>query len=143
MFDYCYNSTSILTKLRFKLKSDVTDKNLKKEFDVTLYPNSVFIMSLSTNRLYTHGIKPPNLSYHLIPTRLGYVMRCSDTEAIFMDEQTYIKEKEKFIKLQPIDRYKMTSLRKLYFEENTTSKLIYYPPTYFSMNNGDYTKPIL
>jgi len=55
-----------------------------------LYPNSVFIMSLEMNRLYTHEISPSHLPMDLIPLRLGYVIRCSKTKAIYKDNKTYI-----------------------------------------------------
>lgn len=47
VYDFCYNDTSVLTTLRFRLKDAVTDPKLKKEFDVILYPNSAFVMSLT------------------------------------------------------------------------------------------------
>lgn len=50
-FDYCYKETSVLTRLYFKLKPQV-EQNYVKEFYVTLYPNSVFLIPLSTNRMY-------------------------------------------------------------------------------------------
>src|SRR4029079_302177 len=82
-FDYCYKDTSVLTRLRFELKKTVNNSNLKRKFDVILYPNSVFIMSLSTNRLYTHEIVPSTLPIDMIPTRMGYVVRCSKMDAIY------------------------------------------------------------
>lgn len=63
---------------------------MKTNFDITLYPNSVFVMSLDMNRLYTHEIIPSILPIDRIPTRMGYVIRCSKTNAIFKNEQTYI-----------------------------------------------------
>jgi hypothetical protein len=70
IFDYVYKSTSVLTHLRFRLKNMVEDETLTKHFDVILYPNSVFLMSLNTNRLYTHEIIPSTLPVDSIPTRL-------------------------------------------------------------------------
>jgi hypothetical protein len=58
---------------------------------VTLYPESAFFMPLSTNRLYTHEIRPSGLDASLLPTRLGYVVRCSSTEAVHKHGQTFIK----------------------------------------------------
>lgn len=52
-YDWFYKKGSGLTKLHFKLKNTVTDPVLEKEFSVTLYPNSAFLIPLSTNRLYT------------------------------------------------------------------------------------------
>jgi hypothetical protein len=47
-------------------------------------------MSLEMNRLYTHEISPSHLPMDLIPLRLGYVIRCSKTKAIYKDNKTYI-----------------------------------------------------
>jgi len=101
-FDLTHDKVSVLTRLRFKLKSDLTtvtptqEKQLEKNFDVVLYPNSVFIISLSTNRLYTHEIVPSVLPVDRIPIRMGYVVRCSETEAVFdlKSNKTYIVGKE-------------------------------------------------
>ena len=90
-FDLCYKQkTSILTRLQFKLKYPEKYPHHTPSFDVTLYPNSLFIISLETNRLYTHEIKPSCLPIEQIPTRIGYVMRCSKTLALHKDDQTYI-----------------------------------------------------
>ena len=70
-FDLENGKTSVLTKLRFKLKKNIP--NYSKEFDVTLYPNSVFIIPLSTNRLYTHEIVPSTLPINKIPTIYGTI----------------------------------------------------------------------
>jgi len=88
-FDFCYKNTSVLTKLRFKKKkpsSDGDDKSsgMVEQFDVTLYPNSVFIMALDMNRLYTHEICPSTLPISKLPIRMGYVIRCSKTQAVHM-----------------------------------------------------------
>lgn len=145
MFDYCYNETSALTRLEFKLKDVVAtndlNKHLVKEFNLTLFPNSVFIIPMSTNRLYTHSIRPSVLPAEILPTRMGYVMRCSNTKAVFKDNNTYIEENNVCTKLEDITDDHMNKLRKLYFEENTTDKLMEYEPIYFSMNKGDYLKP--
>ena len=143
IFDYVYNKTSALTKLHFKLKHSVDDKNLIKEFNITLYPNSVFLIPLSTNRLYTHEIRPSILPFDKIPTRMGYVIRCSKTRAIFKNNQTYIIENDAHIKLEEFNEDNIAELRNLYYEENSTDKLINYGNIYFSMNSGDYIKPIL
>ncbi|MEL6536558.1 MAG: hypothetical protein AAFQ98_14165 [Bacteroidota bacterium] len=60
-YDWCYKNTSGLTKLHFKRKKGVEVPALVPEFSVTLYPNSAFIIPLSTNRLYTHEIRPSRL----------------------------------------------------------------------------------
>ena len=72
-FDYGYKGTSGLTRLRFRLKEPAVGRSgsaLPAQFTLTLYPDSVFFMPLSTNRLYTHEIQAPNLDAELLPTRL-------------------------------------------------------------------------
>ncbi len=141
-YDFCYNQTSGLTRLHFKLKSTVNDDSLEKEFSVTLYPNSAFLISLSTNRLYTHEIKPSILNIDKIPTRMGYVVRCSNLEASYMNNQTYIKENGKIVKLEEITPETTENLRNSYYEENKTENMVEYGKIHFSMNLGDYEKPI-
>lgn len=133
------------TKIHFRLKSSVTDINYVKEFTITLYPNSLLLIPLSTNRLYTHEIKPSNLPVDKMPTRMGYVIRCSDTKAVFMNNKTYIHEDNLDKPLENINENdeKINNLRTLYFRENTTTDIIDYGKIYFSMNSGDYKKPIL
>jgi hypothetical protein len=141
-YDWMYGKSSGLTKLHFKLKKSVTDETLEKEFSVTLYPNSVFIIPLSTNRLYTHEIRPSHLNVDRIPTRMGYVVRCSNLEAVFMNEETYIKENGELIKLEEMTRTTMSELRTTYYEENVSEQKVAYGKVHFSMNAGDYQKPI-
>jgi hypothetical protein len=141
-YDWCYKETSGLTKLHFKLKSTVADATLEKEFSVTLYPNSAFIIPLSTNRLYTHEIRPSVLNVDKIPVRMGYVARCSNLEALHMNGQTYIKENGELIKLQEMTTETMVDLRNSYYEENMYEKKVEYGKIHFSMNSGDYEKPI-
>lgn len=156
MFDYCYRNTSVLTKLRFKLKPDVKDDKLVKRFDITLYPNSVFIMNLKTNRLYTHEIVPSILPIEKLPTRMGYVVRCSKTKALHKDGETFILENKynidknkthniicniKKTKMVEPDREGVAKLKQLYMLENSTSQKVIYDKFYFSLNKGDYQKP--
>jgi hypothetical protein len=143
-YDYTYKKkTSVLTRLRFRLKDMVTNQALIKEFSVLLYPNSVFLMSLTMNRLYTHEIIPSNLPISRIPTRMGYVIRCSKTEAVYKDGQTYINENGKHIKLEKITKEDAIKLKQLYLQENATDEFVNYDSLYFSMNDGDYTKPMV
>lgn len=142
-FDYHYKNCSVLTRLRFRLKKSVTDQSMQKQFDVTLYPNSLFIIPLSTNRLYTHEIVPSPLPIDKLPTRLGYVIRCSKTEAVFKDGKTYIAEDGKYIELAEPDEEGVSKLKELYREENLSDKIINYGKFYFSLNNGDYQEPIV
>lgn len=146
LFDICYKSTSVLTRLQFRLKKSgiSVHPELVKEFSVTLYPNSAFIIPLSTNRLYTHEIKPSTLPVDKIPTRLGYVIRCSDTKAVFKEDQTYIVDKDSvLIKLEEITQEDIQRIRELYLTENRTTDIVNYTDIYTSMNSGDYKRPIV
>ena len=91
-FDCGYQGKSGLTRLHFRLKEPgLGTAGFIPEFSVTLYPNSVFFMPLSTNRLYTHEIQSSMLNAEMLPTRLGYVVRCSKTEAMHKDGSTFLK----------------------------------------------------
>ncbi|MFE3795802.1 hypothetical protein [Nocardia tengchongensis] len=115
---------------------------LPSQFSLTLYPGSVFFMPLSTNRLYTHEIRPSMLDAELLPTRLGYVVRCSNAEAVHKNGQTFLKKAEDLVQLEPPTQEGMEELRKLYAEENGTSSFIDYSDRFpFSMNAGDYVAP--
>ncbi|MBP0452995.1 hypothetical protein J5Y04_26115 [Kitasatospora sp. RG8] len=144
-FDYGVKGASGLTKLHFRLK-DRTDEPtgvvLPPQFTVTLYPGSVFFMPLSTNRLYTHEIRPSTLDAELLPTRLGYVVRCSSTEAVHKNGHTFLKMAADLVKLEPPTPAGMDELRRLYAEENRTSAFVDYGGKFlFSMNTGDYVAP--
>lgn len=140
-YDYCYKNISVLTKMRFRLKNDIMSDNFIKQFDITLYPNSVFIMSLEMNRIYTHEIMPSILSIQQIPTRMGYVVRCSKTKAIYKNNQTYIKYDDEEVELEQPDVEGIKKLKQLYLQENVTSDIIHYGKFNFSLNNGDYLRP--
>lgn len=141
-FDWCYKQTSALTRLHFRLKKTVEDDTLEKEFSVTLYPDSAFLIPLSTNRLYTHEIRPSVLGVDQIPIRMGYVVRCSNLEAMHTEGQTYIKENGQYIKLEEMTPELREELRSSYYEENSTENSVEYGKVHFSMNSGDYEKPI-
>lgn len=144
-FDYVYKGVSCLTKISFVLKESIkTDpKYIKLEsFDVTLYPNSVLIIPLSTNRFFTHEIKPTCLDFS-IPSRMGYVVRCSSTEAIHLDGKTYLIDKNTKRPLEKMTDEGIKRLRYLYREENITADIINYEGIDFSMNEGDYISPLL
>lgn len=148
-FDYGYKGTSGLTRLRFRLKDQIKEQSggastgsLPAQFTLTLYPNSVFFMPLSTNRLYTHEIQSSTLDAELLPTRLGYVVRCSSTEAVHQSGHTFLKTGGTLVKLAPATLDGMTELRRLYAEENRTQDFIDYgEELLFSMNEGDYLAP--
>ena len=142
-FDLCYKNTSVLTTLHFKPK---TTDGMLKTFSVTLYPNSVFMIPLSTNRLYTHEIRPSVLDGSMIPTRMGYVVRFSKTNAIYdVYLGTYIyKNVDEWLFLRKGTEEEIEHLRDLYLKENKTTDVIdYNEPVWFSMNSGDYKKPIM
>ena len=149
IYDYTYKNQSVLTKLHFELKKCVKDpeKKYTKQFDITLYPNSVFMMSLEINRLYTHEIVPSTLPVEYLPTRLGYVIRCSNTDAVFKDGRTYIVNynergvQRKLVPLEQPTEENITELRELYYKENFTTEKVSYVGIYYSMNSGDYLEP--
>ena len=112
-----------------------------KEFTVTCYPNSLFLVPLSTNRLYTHEVKPSALPIDKIPVRLGYVIRCSKTRAIYKDKTYIITESGEQELLKPTEK-DINNLKKLYLEENITDNVIVYDNIPFSLNDGDYLEPM-
>ncbi|MFF8421422.1 hypothetical protein [Streptomyces sp. NPDC015680] len=148
-FDYGLKGASGLTRLHFRLKDPTAEHDgvaLPAQFTLTLHPGSVFFMPLSTNRLYTHEIRPSSLDAELLPTRLGYVVRCSSAEAVHKDGQTYLKAAGDgdgdLVKLGPPTPEGMDELRRRYAEENRTSSFIDYGNEFlFSMNSGDYVAP--
>lgn len=138
-FDWRYKrdvpENSVLPRLHFQLKKE--GSHWKRSFEVKLYPNSVFVIPLSTNRLYTHAVEPPGLPSDKLPTRMGYVARCSNVKAVFKDGTTYIDN-------TPLSKdYSDELLKFLYYVENTSDEIVQYPPIYFSFNDGDYLKPLL
>ena len=144
-FDYGHKGSSGLSRLYFRLKKPAKDSAghaLPRQFSVTLYPNSVFFMPLSTNRLYTHAIQSSSLDAARLPTRLGYVVRCSNTEAVHKDGHTFLKTAGGLVRLEEPTPDGMAELRKMYAEENKTQDFIDYGDRFlFSMNKGDYTAP--
>ncbi|OKK21124.1 hypothetical protein AMK16_12275 [Streptomyces sp. CB00455] len=145
VFDYGVKRASGLTRLHFRLKEPIEERDgvaLPPQFALTLYPGSVFFMPLSTNRLYTHEIRPSTLGAEMLPTRLGYVVRCSSAEAVHKDGHTFLKTAGDPVKLGPPTPEGMDELRRLYAEENRTSSFIDYGDAFlFSMNTGDYVAP--
>ena len=137
-----YKGESIFTKLRFKLKADI--KDMCPSFEIILYPNSVFIIPLSINRLYLHEISPSILPVDMIPVRCGYVIRCSDVEAVYKTyDCTYIDDIDyDFVRMdeEPTEE-DIKHLKDLYFKENSTINIINYGKIYFSLNKGDYMQP--
>ncbi|MDI1462618.1 hypothetical protein QEZ54_16720 [Catellatospora sp. KI3] len=144
-FDHGANGVSGLTRLHFRLKEPAGEpagQALPLQFTLTLYPDSVFFMPLSTNRLYTHEIRPSTLDARLLPTRLGYVVRCSGAEAVHKDGRTFLKRSGDLVELGPPTPEGMDELRRLYAEENRTRAVVDYGDGFrFSMNAGDYRAP--
>ena len=144
-FDHGYKRTSGLTRLHFRLKPAVAQRpgcTLEEQFSVTLYPNSVFFMPLSTNRLYTHEIRPSQLNAAQLPTRMGYVVRCSARAAVYKNGQTLLEVDGARVELEPPTPEGMAELRKLYADQNRSDGFIDYGDGFlFSMNEGDYAKP--
>ncbi|GAA1932930.1 hypothetical protein [Kitasatospora viridis] len=144
-FDHGLKGVSGLTRLHFRLKDSAAEHDgaaLPPQFTVTLHPGSVFFMPLSTNRRYTHEIRPSMLDAELLPTRLGYVVRCSSTEAVHKDGRTFLKLAGGLVELEPPTEAGMDELRRRYAEENRASSFIDYGDEFrFSMNTGDYLAP--
>jgi len=137
--------SSGLTRLRFRLKDAAQEGiagALPAQLTITLYPNSVFFMPLSTNRLYMHEILPSEQDAAQLPTRLGYVVRCSKTEAVHRDGRTFLVSDGELVALEAPTPAGMSELRRLYAEENKTQAHIDYGDQFrFSMNEGDYRAP--
>ncbi|MFE2167943.1 hypothetical protein ACFXB3_23220 [Streptomyces sp. NPDC059447] len=144
-FDHGVKGVSGLTRLHFRLKESAGGHDgvaLPPQFTVTLHPGSVFFMPLSTNRLYTHEIRPSALDAGLLPTRLGYVVRCSSAEAVHKEGRTFLKADGDLVELGPPTSAGMDELRRLYAEENKSSSFVDYGEEFlFSMNTGDYVAP--
>lgn len=139
--DRVYKDCSVLSTLRFRLKECVTHRpDLVREFPVTLYPNSVFVIPLLTNRLYTHEIVPSTLSVDHLPTRLGYVARCSNLMAVHQDGHTYLTDGTR---LRPPTDEEREHLKGLYYKENTTAEAIEYGELTYSLNEGDFMRPLV
>jgi len=144
-FDYGVKGVSGLTRLHFRLKEPTEERDgaaFPPQFTLTLHPGSVFFMPLSTNRLYTHEIRPSPLDAELLPIRLGYVVRCSSAEAVHKNGDTFLEVDGDLVRLGPPTPAGMDELRRLYAEENKTSSFIDYgDELLFSMNKGDYAAP--
>lgn len=142
-FDHGYKGKTGLTRLHFRLKEPVLNREgLLPEFSITLYPGSVFFMPLSTNRLYTHEIQSSMLNAEMLPTRLGYVVRCSKTEAVHKRGTTFLQIDGQLVQMEPPTLEGMTALRELYAAENRSDAFIDYGDKFrFSMNEGDYKAP--
>lgn len=145
--DWIYKGkTSVLTRLRFRLKGVVAERDVEgryvREFEVVLYPNSVFVMGLETNRLYTHEIVPPALDHGTVATRMGYVVRSSKTVAEYDVSTGRVLVGDGGVELRRGTAEDYERLRQLYWLENSTDDVIDYSVLdEFSMNEGDYVEP--
>lgn len=140
-FDRGYKGKTGLTRLRFRRKHPADDGR-PAELALTLYPGSVLFVPLSTNRLYTHQIQASMLDAGMLPTRLGYVARCSKTAAVHVGGSTYLELGDRRVPLEPPTEQGMAALRALYAEENRSDGFIDYGDRFtFSMNRGDYQAP--
>ncbi|HUQ06377.1 MAG TPA: hypothetical protein VM261_27930, partial [Kofleriaceae bacterium] len=121
-YDRGHKGRTGLTRLRFQLKETVREvaPELPAEFSLTLYPGSVFFMPLSTNRLYTHEIQASTLNAEMLPTRLGYVVRCSKTAAVHEGGTTYLAAGGRRVPLEPATPEGTLALREMYATENKT-----------------------
>ncbi|WP_193365939.1 MULTISPECIES: hypothetical protein [Kitasatospora] len=141
-YDLGVRGVSALTRLRFRPKEEPAAGTAGGGFTVTLHPGSVLLVPLSTNRRHTHEIRPSALPADLLPTRLGYVVRCSAAEAVHRDGRTYLKTPAGPAELRPPTQDGMDELRRLYAEENRSTAPVDYGGRFpFSMNAGDYTAP--
>jgi len=131
-----------LTRLRFTRKAAVPDdisNTMPARFDIALPQGSVFIIPLSTNRLYVHETMPAPFDINRMPTRMGYVIRSSARVAVHKDGQTFIDG----VPLHDPTKADCKLLKGLYAEENCSSDVVEYPELHFSFNRGDYMPPDL
>jgi hypothetical protein len=127
---------SVFTQMAFRNKTDET-----KNFSIKLYPNSLFVIPLSLNREFTHRIVPSPLDISDIPTRMGYVARCSNTKAVYFEGKTHIILDSDYIPLAPEKSETTKLIKKIYRDENLETFRVNYPFIEFSFNTGDYMKP--
>ncbi len=92
--------------------------------------------------MYTHEVVPSTLQVDKIPTRLGYVIRCSHTTAVHKENITFISTGGNDAELQRPTEADRAKLKKLYQQENMTHDFIEYGDIKFSLNEGDYKKPM-
>ena len=143
--DVLYGDTSALTCLVWKEKGGAG-----RRVSVTLSPGSVLLVDMDTNRLWTHEIRPSMLPVAKLPTRLGYVVRCSKTMAVHTaDGRTCIVSADgSGVEMRAPTREDMAELKAQYARENATPEVITYTSAThgdivpYSMNAGDYMRPI-
>lgn len=142
--DVWYGKASMLTTMKFALKQPDHHPHLPAQVTVKLYPHSLLLIPLTTNQLYTHEIKAPLLPAHMAPTRLGYVMRCSNQRAIHRDGVTYaITPDGEEVPLGAMTPLSAAAVRAAYRQENVSDEAVHYPAVHCSFNSGDYQAPLL
>lgn len=137
-YDNPINDEKQLTKIIFKHKyaQDI-------DVNIPLGNNSLLIIPLETNRLYTHKISPSILPIDRIPTRLGYVIRSSHTNAIYKNDKVYVIKDDKEVELVKGTEEDVEQLVNLYMKENNYADIVDYTNIIeFSLNEGDYKQPI-
>ena len=134
--DVLYKKASALTSMKF------INKTSGKTTIIPLQPNSLLLIDLNTNRTHTHETIPPLLASSDVPTRLGYVIRCSDQKAKFSDGQTYLLHADAYTPLLPPTTEKIKHLKELYLQENLETTTPDYGFIDFSLNQGDYLRPL-
>lgn len=149
-------SSDALATLLFRRKGAQPDDD-DTGFRVALPPGSAFLIPLGTNRQYTHEIRPPGLPVEKIPTRLGFVIRCSATRARFeRDASAYAAAdaapngrtkifldpaSDGILLEEPTDE-NVEALKALYFAENSTAERVDYGGLrHCSLNPGDFLPP--
>lgn len=135
--------SSMLTDMLFVLKQPEHHPDLPARVRIKLYPNSLLVVPLETNRIYTHEIKAPVLPAHVLPTRLGYVMRCSNQRAVHRDGRTYLLGADGEEPLQAMTPDVAAAVRAAYLQENQSDAVVEYPVFPASFNEGDYQAPAL
>lgn len=155
-FDWCYRGChSALTTLVFTLKGGSGMKNMTGKFTVTLYPDSVFLIPIETNRYYRHRIQPSALSKEFLPTRMGYVVRCSKTDAVFRakdhpEREERFRHGDTFVIGPDGGEHLLTvptpeekqQITDMYRQENVSVEKMSYGFITCSLNDGDRTMPV-
>jgi hypothetical protein len=144
-WDLKYRDTSVLTRLVWKEKGEG-----QRVVSLPLFPNSVLFVSMDTNRTYCHEIRPSTLPICKLPTRIGYVVRCSKTTAVHHEGRTSIIGPEGIrVEMRQPAKEDMQELKAQYWRENATREVISYTSAShgdlvpYSMNAGDYMLPRL
>ena len=129
------------SRLKFKLK-DKEDMSMVKTFTLTLLPNSVIIIPLSTNRLYTHEIKSSLGTYP--STRMGYVIRCSKQRAVSRNGETFLlMDNGDECCLTKPNPEEIVHIKGLYLAQNNETEYPDFMPVLsHSLNEGDFMTPI-